>query len=86
MSKLARIIERFPAQELAIRRLCNLDPDFNGVCEDYEEATRAMLHWDQAGVRNRSDEYRQIMRDLEVEIVTVLEAQAIRHSRGEADG
>lgn len=85
MSKLASIIGRFPAQELAIHRLCNLDPDFNGVCEDYDEAARAMRHWDQAGDRQRSEEYRQIMRDLEAEIVTVLEAHGIKQSGRDAD-
>jgi hypothetical protein len=75
--KLASIIGRFPAHELAIRRICTSHPEFRGVCEDYDEAAAALLRWDAAGDQQRADEYRQITRDLEAEILQVLDAQAV---------
>ena len=74
MRKSAAIIRKLPEQELAIHRLCRLDADFGGICEDYEAAAAALCHWDEAGMgyEARAHEYRQIMSGLEAEIVAAL--------------
>lgn len=80
MGKLASIVERFPTEELAIRRLCNVDADFKGVCEDYDEAAGAMQLWDAAGAPALAEEYSRIMVDLEAEILEALAADKLRHT------
>ena len=74
MPKIAAIFRRFPAQELAIRRLCNRDPGFRSVCEDYDEAAAALLHWQEAGscYADRTDEYRALLGKLEAEVMRAL--------------
>jgi hypothetical protein len=69
--KIAAIVERFPEQELAIRRLCNRDPGFLGSCEDYEVAATALSHWEGAGdaYTARADEYRQLLVEIEDEVL-----------------
>ena len=69
--KIAAIVGRFPEQELAIRRICSRDPEFLGVCEDYDDAAAALSHWQAAGeaYSARADEYRQLLGEFEEEVL-----------------
>jgi hypothetical protein len=73
MPKTEAIIRRFPTEELAIWRLCGRDADFLSACEDYEVAAGALQHWE-TGSAIRAEEYRQMLRDIEAEIRTCLDA------------
>lgn len=72
------LIERFPDRELAIRRLCNMDSEFRGDCEDYCEAAEAVARWSKAGALDRAEEFRAILAELEAEIRDVLKADQLR--------
>lgn len=67
---LAAVIARFPAAELETRRLYRQDAAFRGLCQDYEEALRALRHWTSrcgpAGVQTA--DYRRIVAELEAEL------------------
>jgi hypothetical protein len=69
--KIAAIVGRFPEQELAIRRICSRDPEFLGVCEDYDDAATALRHWQAAGeaYAGRADEYRHLLGEFEEEVL-----------------
>jgi len=71
VAKLVALIGNLPQHELAIRRLCGLEPDFMATCEDYEEAAAALRRWEEAGPGHaaRADEYRVILCDIEAEIL-----------------
>jgi len=52
------------------------DPSFRAICEDYGAAVEALRRWEAsgaAGSRARVDEFRQLVRDLEVEIRAALD-------------
>lgn len=76
------IIGRFPDQELAIRRLCRKDVGFLGSCQDYEEASIALRHWERAGEEYavRVREYRQLLSEIESEILEELSSRGPRVS------
>lgn len=70
------LVSRFSSQEFAIRRLYVHDPEFRAVCSDYCEVLRALEYWhtnDQA-VPDRVTEYRQMLRELEAEMLDFLSA------------
>lgn len=73
--------ERFPKRELEIRRLSVRDEEFRCACEDYEEAMKALRHWE-CIERNaeRADEYRQLADEIAAEIAVRLDAAST--SRG----
>ena len=73
--------ERFPARELEVRRLYARDEEFRCACEDYEEAMKALQHWE-CIERNaaRADEYRQLADEIAAEIAARLDAAS--ESRG----
>ena len=77
--KIAAIVGRLPEQELAIRRLCNRDPDFLGICEDYDDAEAALRHWEGAGdaYTARAEEYRQLLGEIEDEVLQGLAQHGI---------
>jgi hypothetical protein len=70
------LARRFPQHASKIRRLQARDPDFRSICDDYEDAWRALKHWKAAGetAPGRVAEYRQILAELEAEALTILEA------------
>ncbi|WP_340109045.1 hypothetical protein [Pikeienuella sp. HZG-20] len=70
MAKLTAVFNRFPEHELVIHRLCGQEPDFMGVCEDYEEAVAALRRWEEAGAGHveRAREYRVILDEIESDI------------------
>jgi hypothetical protein len=68
------IVARFPQRELEIRRLCTRSDDFRSVCADYEEAMKALCHWQKAGGpgEQKVEEYTNFLTELEAEIVAQL--------------
>jgi hypothetical protein len=75
MPKFTTILGQFPDFELDIRRLAARDPDFAAICEDYDEAARALRNWEAAGpnYEARAGEYRDMVGELEGEIFRALE-------------
>jgi hypothetical protein len=74
MSKLAPLVQRFPAQELVLRRLHSRDPDFREICEHHTAALAALHHFGapETTSAERVEEYRRIVAELEAEIATIL--------------
>ena len=74
MSKVAAAVKRFPERELEIHRRCARDPEFGAVCDDYADARAALRHWraQEPGCA-RAEEYRQLVEELEAEILTLLD-------------
>jgi hypothetical protein len=70
------LARRFPQHASTIRRLQTRDPDFRSICDDYDDAQRALKHWEAAGraAPERVAEYRQILTELEAEALAILEA------------
>lgn len=78
MEEVRSILARFPRRELEIRRRFVRDARFRSVCEDHEEATRALHHWqfaaekgDPEAARKLAD-YEQLVTELEQEALTYL--------------
>ncbi len=80
MAKIMAAISRFPEHELAIRRLCGQDSNFIETCEDYQEAATALCHWENAGPGYvaRANEYRDILGEIEADILKVLSMHLLR--------
>jgi hypothetical protein len=70
------LARRFPQHASKIRRLRARDPDFRSVCNDYDDAWRALKGWEAAGqaAAERVAEYREILEELEAEALAILEA------------
>jgi predicted hydrolase (HD superfamily) len=78
MEGIRSIVARFPQRELEIRRCYMRDAQFQAICADYEEAMRALRHWQHAsekgdaeGLRNATD-YENLVAELEQEVLTYL--------------
>jgi hypothetical protein len=74
-SGMRRVIERFPELAPAIRNFFHGDPSFREMCSDYAEALDALQRWqtsDHPQKAARVDEYRELARALESEIVAAL--------------
>ncbi len=71
MSELKILVQKFPLQELAIRRLYASDEDFREACEDYAMAIsgREEYRKDQA----EAAYYRELIADIEAEILGYLD-------------
>jgi hypothetical protein len=80
MVDIRSIVARLPQRELDIRRRCLRDAEFNSICEDYEEAARALSYWQKIaleGDRKKEadrivEEYANFLGELEAEIVAHL--------------
>ena len=74
MPSIDLLVSRFPRHELAIRRLYVRDPEFRSVCDDYADVERALEYWQAAdpAVPERVTQYRQMLEELEAEVVTFL--------------
>jgi len=74
MENIRSILARFPQRELDIRRRCRRDPGFKSVCEDYEEATKALHHWRKVAKKGdpKIEEYTNFLGELEAEILAKL--------------
>ena len=68
------LVRRFPQHAATICRLRGQDASFRSICEDYGEAQRALKHWEAAApaAPERVAEYRQILSELEAEVLAVL--------------
>lgn len=74
-NKLLHIYERFPGEIQVINRLISEDSDFLVLCEDYDACVHALRHWagsHEPEAKNRFDEYRTLVLDLEEEIKQVV--------------
>jgi glycogen debranching enzyme len=65
------VIRRFPAYELAVRRLYASDPEFRDACEHYALAVHAFERWVED--ETKAEEYRRMIRELEDEIIEYFE-------------
>ena len=80
MENIRSIVARFPEREFDIRRRCARDTRFNSICSDYEEAARALSHWQKIALegdrKKRADriveEYANLLDELEAEILAHL--------------
>jgi hypothetical protein len=69
-------ITRFPDRGPAIEELARTDEGFQSLCEDFAAAQAALVHWERSSspVREaRCAEYRELVRDLAVEIKAELD-------------
>jgi hypothetical protein len=70
-----RIIARFPEHAPAIRDRFHEDPSFREMCSDYAEALEALQRWQASDVPQKAariEEYRELAKALEIEMVTAL--------------
>jgi uncharacterized protein YdcH (DUF465 family) len=69
------IVEQFPELRETIRRLFEEDAQFQELCADYGEARRALAHWSAPakGASQTTTEYRILVRELEQEILELLQ-------------
>jgi hypothetical protein len=76
------LARRFPERAWRIGRLQAEDASFRAICEDYDEARRALAYWLAAGRagETRAEEYRQIVAELEAEASAALSADESRRS------
>ncbi|PRX11524.1 UNVERIFIED_ORG: hypothetical protein BCL66_10110 [Martelella mediterranea] len=72
------VISKFPEHEFALRRLLGLDPDFEALCEDYAIATEALEVWQHDAAR--AAQYRNLVAELEKEILQFIERRHPRQS------
>jgi hypothetical protein len=70
------LARRFPQHASKIRQLQARDPDFRSICDDYDDAQRALKYWEGAAqvAPGRVAEYREILAELEAEALEILEA------------
>jgi hypothetical protein len=75
VSKATAVVARFPDRELEIHRLYARDERFREICEDYEDASKALRHWEAAGSSGeaKAEDYRQIVAELEAEALAFLD-------------
>jgi hypothetical protein len=78
------LASRFPQHAWSIRRLQARDPGFCSICDDYGAAQRALKHWEAADqvAPERVAEYRQIVAELEAEVLAILQAVADEEMSG----
>jgi hypothetical protein len=72
-------IARFPDRGHAIEELARIDDDFRSLCVDFADAEAAALRWDHSPLpvsAARSAEYRELVKDLAVEIAATLDRHA----------
>lgn len=71
----AAVTRQFSQHEFRIRRLFASNADFRAICEDYSAATRALALWE--ADNRRAGDYRQIIGELQDEILEYLERSTI---------
>ena len=75
------IRERFPDQKYSIDQLMEKNPEFLSLCDDYDACINAIQHWTQSKepeAETMIDEFRNIVRELEEEVVEALITMKIR--------
>ncbi len=73
MSELKILVQKFPLQELAIRRLYASDEDFREACEDYAMAVIGLEEYRKD--RAEAAYYSELISDIEAEILRYLDKQ-----------
>jgi len=69
------IFERFPDSKEAVKTLYRESEDFQSLCEDYRQCVLALRYWSRSPedyAPSRRQEYTVLLRELEEEIVKVL--------------
>jgi hypothetical protein len=69
-------IARFPDRGHAIAELARTDEGFQSLCEDFAEAEAALTRWERSSSsvkESRCAEYRELVRELAVEIEAELD-------------
>lgn len=84
MPDLAPIIRRFSEHEFEVNRRYARDPEFRAICEDYAVATRALEYWEKDRVK--AEDYRQLISELENEILEHLTGPQQSPDGSPADG
>jgi hypothetical protein len=67
--------DRLPGQAAAIERAYQESPFFRSVCRDFHECTKALTYWHSTASSDASghvEEYRELRRELEQEILCLL--------------
>jgi hypothetical protein len=68
---LSLIMERFPEERQALRRLFQESLSFQSLCNDYRECLAALQHWQQSTSEDTPawrDEYAHLLLELEQEV------------------
>ena len=76
---LSLIMERFPEERQALRRLFQESRSFQSLCNDYRECLAALQTWQQSTSEEApawSDEYAHLLLELEQEVRQYLENEA----------
>ena len=85
MTAYHELTRKFPRAQLAIHRRCLQDPEFRAICEDYEDAAAALAKWKTAeGNGTKVTQYRELLSDLEQELLEKLGDQTIKPDTGES--
>jgi hypothetical protein len=74
-----RMIARFPEHAPVIQTRFHEDQSFREMCSDYAEALEALQWWQASDVPQRAariEEYRELAKALEIEMVTALQLPA----------
>jgi len=77
--KTHEILKRFPEKSGSLALLIAEDPEFLALCEDYEACVKALRYWvdsNEPEAATRINEYNSLVRELEEEIVRVVEARS----------
>jgi len=77
VNRFDNLYERFEGRAEAIHRLMKTNPSFRELCEDYEEAAKALKFWSSPahGSGRRADDYRTLVSELEAEIKSIMRKQ-----------
>ena len=69
------IFDHFPENREMIRRLFVINPDFQALCEDFNQCLKALNYWsktDRTDAPGRRQEYLELKNELELEIIQFL--------------
>jgi len=72
---LLKVVRRFPAHEMIIKRLYREDGTFQTICEDFGNCCDALERWRQSALEDapaRKRDYETLLQDLEEEILQYL--------------
>jgi hypothetical protein len=76
---LADVMERFPEHATSIQARFHADQRFREMCSDYADTLQALQRWQASRGPHKAariEEYRELARALEIEIVTTLQSPA----------
>ena len=74
-SSVFKVLETFPGNRDAIKRLFKKNREFQSICEDYRQCADALQHWSQSNEKEapaRRREYEQLVQELMDEICLYL--------------